>query len=125
MGKQRRARRFDAHSPISTSSMEAEAEYVRREVEDYAVLAPSDVETWRTERHANCANTWKHILLIVAALPERDRRVVQALVFRDLWYVLELYKTYLQPARQNLPASPSMPSEASIPSPFSDFLFEM
>lgn len=29
MGKQQRARRLDPHFPISVSSMEAEAEYVR------------------------------------------------------------------------------------------------
>lgn len=125
MGKQRRARRFDPHYPISASSMEAEAEYVRREVDDYSVLAPSDVETWRAERHANCVTTWQSISLITEAIAERDRRIIQALLFRDLWYVLELYKTHLQPICRELPAAPPKPAKKSTPLPFSDFLFEM
>jgi hypothetical protein len=76
------------------------------------------------ERHANCATTWKPLSLIIGGMSERDRRIVQVLVFRDLWYVLELYKTYLQPICRELPAAPPT-SKAVTSSPFSDFLFEM
>ena len=126
MSKERKARRFDQHFPISAISMEAEAEYVRREVDNYAVLAASDVEKWRMERHANCQNTWKHLCLILEAMPEKDRRVLQALMFRDLWYVLELYKTYLHPIVQQMLAEPRSQSPSAMSSSaFNEFLFDL
>lgn len=126
MPRPKKARRFDPLFPISAASIEVEAEYLRREVDNYAVLAPSDVETKRIERHANCQNTWKHLHLIMDAMPERDQRVLHALLFRDIWYVLELYRTYLHPIAQRLSPTPKVQEPAAPQSSaFSEWLFEL
>src|SRR5206468_2593256 len=114
--------------PVTSAAMEAEAEHVRREADDYAMQAPADVEKWRIERHANLENTWRHLCLVIESMQERDQRIVQSLIFRDLWYVLELYKTYLQAACRQMPTSapPKKPLAPLLaPLQFSEFLFEL
>jgi hypothetical protein len=126
MGRKKTARRFDPFYPATVAAMEAEAEHVRREADDYAVMAPADVEKFRVERHANLKTTWRHLNLIMEAMPERDQRIVQSLLFRDLWYVLELYKTYLQPICREIAPTATPPIKAKrAPLAFSEFLFDL
>lgn len=95
-------------------------------VTDYGVQAPADVEKWRIERHANLENTWRHLSVVIESMPERDQRIVQSLIFRDLWYVLELYKAYLQPVCRKLsPASAASKKSPATPLQFSEFLFDL
>jgi hypothetical protein len=126
MGRQRKGRRFDPHFPISKATIQEESKYLGREVEDYEVIAPADVQTKLVERHANCENTWNHLCLMIEAMPERDQRIVQAMMFRDLWYVLELYKTYLQPICQEISPNSKPPIKAkTAPLAFTEFLFDL
>src|SRR4051812_17142469 len=97
MPRQKEARRFDArHHCISATTMETEAQALVREVQDYAVLSGAEFNNQRAERHALTEQTWQHLVLLLGDLPERDRRVIQTLLFRDLYFVVELYRTYLK-----------------------------
>jgi hypothetical protein len=126
MPKERKPRRFDPRFSVSVAALEAEAEHVRREFDNYSVLAANEVETMRVERYANCENTWRHLALVIESMPERDQKIVHALMFRDLLFVLELYKTYLHPICRELPPLPAVPTKPSDTSQqFSEFLFDV
>jgi hypothetical protein len=106
MPRRPHARRFDPFYPISDSRLTAEAEHVRREFENYARLAlgtqsgsRNRVETCRAIRTLQ-----EHLAtscLLLQSIQGRDQRIVQTLMFRDLWYVLQLYKKHLAPSGNN------------------------
>jgi hypothetical protein len=126
MKRKKTARRFDPFYPVTTAAMEYEAQHLHREVDNYSTFSPADVEKRRVERHANMEHTWQHVCLLIESKPERDQRVLQALMFRDLWYVLELYKTFLQPDPTHAVPTVSLPKKAPKSAlPFSEFLFDI
>jgi hypothetical protein len=125
MPRQKKARRFDPRYGVGQAALDVEAEYLRREVDDYAIMAPADVESRRAERHNNCERTWKHLCLILESVPEHDQQVIQALLFRDLWLVLELYRTYLQPRDAPATSVPPPDTVPEKPPEFSQFLFDL
>ena len=122
MPRKKKARRFEPRYGASQSTLDLEAGYLQREVQNYAVFASADVAKTLSERHANCQNTWKHVSLVLESAPQRDRQILQALLFRDLWLVLELYRTYLTPQAKTMPPASKSPPESL---PFSQFLFDL
>lgn len=127
MGRPTRARRFEARYGVSQAVIDLEAKYVNRELEDYEVLAPNDVEAKRTDLHQASREKWEHLQLLLAALPEHECRIVQALLFRDIYFLLELYvasirQRHPEPSTQ---AASSTHGKSPGAEPFSEWLFEI
>ena len=125
MPRQKRARRFEPRYGVSQSTLDLEAKYLGRGVEDDALWAPAEVAGKVTDRHADCRNIWEHLRLLLETMPERDRQILQALVFRDLWLVFELYRTYLAPHAKASVAKTARNSGTPEPLQFSQFLFDL
>lgn len=124
MGRKTTARRFEPRYGVSQAGLEVEAGYLGYEFDDWAILAPADVAAKRSECHANCEHDWQHLRMILEGSPERDRRVLQAMLFRDIYLLLELYLTYLRIKHpEMLNASSSPPKTPASPLEFSEFLF--
>lgn len=126
MPRRSKARRFDPFYPISDSTLATEAEHVRREFDNYARLAVSEIDSKRAERFDLCRNSWEQLCVLLQSIKERDRRIVQALMFRDLWYVLQLYKTYLSLDVGDQRPATTLPSKTQPAEPlkFSEWLFD-
>jgi hypothetical protein len=98
MGRYKKVRRFDPRFGVSMAAVEVEAKALAREIEVYAVLAPSDLEAKRVELHANCQHCWEHLQLLIAGLPEREKRTLHVVLFRDFYHILELYLAHVRTA---------------------------
>ncbi len=125
MPRKQKVRRFDpGFHCVSQLSLEEEARFLHREVENSLIASPAELDKLRIERHTHCEQSWQHLCCLLAHVAEKDRRVLQALLFRDLWFVVELYRTYLKANAEDAPpirqhAKPSTALE------FSDFLFDL
>lgn len=97
MPRLKRARRFEPRYGVSQAILDVEAGYVAREAEDYAVLAASDLDRHRIERHANSRHSWEQFQNLLEHLDEREQRVIECLLFRDIHQLLELYLTFVRP----------------------------
>jgi hypothetical protein len=135
MARRTKVRRFEPRYGVSQAALEVEAGDVAREAEDYAVLAQADLAAMRVERHATCEETWQHVVVLLSPLSEKDVRILHCLLFRDLYHVLELYRTHVrgtQPEMAPPAAAPSRKSASSPPVPqqvalerFSEWLFDL
>lgn len=126
MPRKSKARRFEPRYGVSEVTLQVEANYVAREAEDYEVLAASDLDAKRTERHADCGHSWKHLTMLLDGIPEQKRRIIHCLLFRDFRQLLELYLTYvltLEPQTVS-PARPSIKSREPESAPFNEWLFD-
>jgi hypothetical protein len=124
MGRKTKARRFEPRYGVSTAALEVEAEYLGHEVNDWSVLAPADVVAKRMECRTNCEQDWKHLNLLLESLPERDQRVLQMMLFRDFYLLLELYLTYMRSAHpETMTASIAPKTPKLAPSEFTEWLF--
>lgn len=126
MPGRKKARRFEPRYGVTQAAIDVEAGYLAKEVENYRLLASSDVSAKLTKRHADSKDSWDHLQLLLDSSAERDRQVLQSLLFRDLYLVLELYVTYLRSIQSNAATvsgpAPKKPSSPSLP--FSEWLFD-
>jgi len=126
MPRTKKLRRFDSRYVVSASVVEEEARFIDPEIENYVRLSRSAIEAKRSERYNLCTQTWEHLKLLLPDVPEQEQRILHCLLFRDLYYVLELYRTYL---RQKRPEAANVPpptvSTESVDEAFSEFLFEL
>jgi hypothetical protein len=127
MPRKKLLRRFEPRYGVSQAALDVEAKYLGREAEDYETLAPSDVETKLIERHANCKHSWEQLQLLIESVPERNQRILNALLFRDFYHILELYLTYLRSAHSQAAISTRSPAKHLAPasSSFSEWLFDL
>lgn len=119
-----RARRFEPRFGVSRLAIDAEAQYLAREVEDYRTYSLSELREKLQERRS----TWKQVDASVAhlvpRLPERERLILQCLLVRDVRHVLELYLTHLRShAPEETPPLQAAPTAEVPPTPFSECLF--
>ena len=110
-------RRFEPRYGVSAAMIEAEARSLAREAEDHELLSASELETTRSERRDACRQSWKHLCLLLDGLPERDRRTVHCLLYRDMYHILELYLAHLRGKRPEggAPTSVASPSAPADP----------
>jgi len=96
MPRRNTMRRFEPRYGVSATMIEVEAKALGREVDDYEILAPSDVEQKLKERHEKCKHSWEHLGLLLAGLSEREQRVIYCLLYRDFYHILELYLCHVR-----------------------------
>lgn len=124
MPRKTKARRFEPRYGVSEVTLQVEANHVAREVEDYEVLAVSDLDAKRTERHVNCEHSWKHLNMLLEGLADQKQRIIHCLLFRDFHQLLELYLTYVRATEpQSTVIGPPQHREPK-PSQFSEWLFD-
>ena len=126
MPKRKFLRRFEPRYSVGASMVAEEAKALGREVEDYEVQSTAQLEKWLNERHALCRRCWEELQLLFGHLPERDRRIIHSLLFRDFYHILELYLCHVRTKHPELSvASPSPPIPEKGPdSEFNEWLFE-
>lgn len=126
MPRPKLARRFEPRYGVSQAALDVESTYVIREMEDHRSLSPTDIDTKRITVHSNCKHSWEHLQLRLNAIPDQERRIIQSLLFRDFYHLLELYLTSiakLHPATAK-PFVSSPRSKPVDPSSFSEWLFD-
>jgi hypothetical protein len=111
---------------VSQLALDEEARALDHEVKDYQVLAQSELNKMRDERHALMKHSWEHLQVLIEHLPDRDLAIVHALLFRDLYHVLELYMTHQKAEHPMPPASDIAQPKACEPEfgAFREFLFD-
>jgi hypothetical protein len=105
MPRRNLARRFEPRYGVSNSMVEEEAKWLGREAEDYETCSPAQVTDWLKERHASCRRRWKELQLLLGHLPERERRIIHCLLFRDFHLILELYLCHVRTKHPEFVAS--------------------
>ena len=107
--------------------IECEAGALGREVEDREVLAASEVEQKRSEVHAAAMHAWEHLVVLTQNIPERDRALIQSLLFRDFYHILEVYLAHVRamgPPSVSLPRPSAAPKDTP-PAEFTEWLFKL
>jgi len=126
MPKRKFLRRFEPRYGVGASLVAEEAKALGREVEDCELAAPAEVDAWLAERHALCRRCWDELQLLLGHLPERDRRIIHCLLFRDFYHILELYLCNVRTKHPELstPSPPPKKPTKSADGEFSEWLFD-
>ncbi|MGA2440696.1 MAG: hypothetical protein ABSH08_07045 [Tepidisphaeraceae bacterium] len=126
MPKRKFLGRFEPRYGVGASLVAEEAKALGREVEDCECAAPGDVDARLAERHASCRRCWDELQLLLGHLPERDRRIVHGLLFRDFYHILELYLCHVRTKHPELsaPNPPLMKQKRQTDDEFSEWLFD-
>jgi hypothetical protein len=126
MPKRKLTRRFEPRYGVSQSTLELEATYLGREVDDYLVLSITDLEEKLAKIRKALDEVQRELFPLIDGLPERHRLAVQNMVYRDFFQMAALYRAYLRSAQAaEVDAGGAPPTEVreSVPLPFREFLF--
>ena len=129
MPKKQPVRRFDPLRGLTRNALEAEAVYVRRELDGCARASLSEnaahLEYFRDVGQQALVALEQQ----VEALAERERVAVEYVIARDFYYIIELYRTHLGTDLE-VAEPPENPPPAPVPKgpaklPFHTWLFDM
>ena len=125
MPRTKKLRRFEPRYGVSAAKLDVEAQWLRRELEDHSTSSMKEIEDKRALCFVNTERTWQHLQVLMRDLAEREQKLLQALLYRDLYHVLELYRHHLQPERIDPPVHPARPAVIpEVPAErFAEFLF--
>lgn len=131
MGRKKTIRRFEPKYGVSEEILSFEAQYVGQEADDYRTYAVTDLKTMLAERQRQWLRADGTLQVQFEAMPERERLIVQCLLVRDIYHLLELYVTYLHSAFPGASGSIAAEPEPRVkeektedrPVPFSEWLF--
>jgi hypothetical protein len=130
MPRKKLVRRFEPRYGVSEDMLAAEAQYLGREVEDYRVYALADLKKMLSDRQGQWLKADGTLQVQFEVLPERERLIVQCLLVRDVYHLLDLYQVYIRGAFPGaagvIPAEPEERAKEEIgdrPVPFSGWLF--
>lgn len=99
MPRKKLIRRFEPRYGVSEEILAFEARYVAQEVEDYRTYAIKDLKDMLAERQSQWLRADGSLQVQCEVLPERERLIVQCLLVRDIYHLLELYaRTFAVPS---------------------------
>ena len=130
MPRRKFARRFDPPFGVSQSTIDVEATYVAKEVENYLLLSTTDLEEKLGERRRLMSRVHDELEVFMAGLSERQRLTLLLIMYRDCHHMGVLYRTYLKSDDQpeiseHVAAAPlPTPTTPPVPLPFREFLFD-
>ena len=124
MPRKKSVRRFDPPMGVSREMVAHEARYIAKELDDYLILAPSDVQRFLSERRSAWKQADRVLGQQIARLPERECIALQAMLVRDSYHLLELYLAHVQERISSGDvAPPPIKRQAEVQLPFSEWLF--
>jgi hypothetical protein len=125
MPRRKLLRRFDPTYGVSMVAVEIEANILQREVENMEVQSNSDVETRLNTVREKSKQCWDHLCLLTAGLSDRERRIINAFLFRDFYHILELYLCHVRTNHPEVSAPSTPPVKPKKQSDeFNEWLFE-
>ena len=95
MTRKKLIRRFEPRYGVSAEILAFEARYVAQEVDDYRTYSITDLKGMLAERQRQWLRADGTLQVQFEVVPERERLIVQCLHVRDVFHLLELYRTYL------------------------------
>lgn len=126
MARRKLARRFEPRYGVSQSTIDLEATYLAREMEDYLLLSLTDLEEKVASLRSSVSTTHDELSALTEALPERERLAMLTIMYRDFHHLGALYRTYLIAGEHApVPEAASQPkTPAPVPLPFRESLFD-
>jgi len=121
----KRARRFEPRwGGVSHSAPVEEAKEAAIEVDTYLICSLNELREKLTQLRSKWEQDDAVAEAIIRELPEGVSLAVQCLLYRDSWYLLELYLEYLKQAPRDGARAPKASADAPMtPKLFSEFLF--
>jgi len=129
MPRRKFARRFDPRFGVSQSTIDVEATYVAKEIENYLLLSTADLEAKLAERRQLLSRVHDELEVFMAGLSERQRLTLLLIMYRDCHHMGVLYRTYLRSEDQpeiseQVTVAVTTPATPPVPLPFKEFLFD-
>lgn len=126
MPRRKLARRFEPRYGVSQSTIDLEATYLAREMEDYLLLSLTDLEEKVASLRSSVSTMHDELGALTEALPERERLAMLTLMYRDFHHLGALYRTYLTAGAHAPVADTRSQPKATppLPLPFRESLFE-
>jgi hypothetical protein len=90
--KAKRLRRFQPRFEVVTQVV---VEEEAKERDNYLFLSHTDLSEKVRVRHNKCEQNWAFLQKNLEGLNERERLAIQAMFFRDVWFLLETYNAHL------------------------------
>ena len=123
--RKKRARRFSPRYGVTQLAIEEEAKELHREMEDYLIQSQAELDKTLKERHKSWTEADATVEYLVRQLPDRERSVIQCLLVRDMYQLLELYRQHLNSLTQDpsLTRPITAVDDDERLTPFSEWLF--
>lgn len=128
------ARRFEPRFGVSTSMIEQEATWLRREFDDLLVLSTNDLRERLAKSQTNLVTSDANVQIQIDSLPEREQWAIRCLFARDLFHLSALYEKFFhrydglkQSISESATESATARTETSpppAPTAFKEWLFE-
>ena len=96
MPRRNLARRFEPRYGIGQSTLDAEAKWVERELEDQLVNSTNELRERLSELHTKMAAAEEGLKTTLGRLPDRERLALKCMLARDVFHVAVLYETFLR-----------------------------
>jgi len=134
MPRRKLARRFEPRYGVTQEMLEAEAVWVGREFDDHLLLSSNDLLRMLREHQASIEQSELVIAERLAALPDRERTALRAMLARDFYHIATLYETFSASDHLKAAAGTSqvqvirleqkVAQDERLVVPFKEFLFE-
>ena len=98
MPRKKAARRFDPAPGVSQAMLDAESQYISRELEDYLLLSTDELREKLDDRQNRIAISEKNLQAKLVTLPNRERLALRTMLARDCPHIGLLYLTFLNSA---------------------------
>jgi hypothetical protein len=96
MPRKKLARRFEPRGGVSESMLDAESQYVKRELDDYLLLSINDLREKLAEHHRRLGHMELSLQACLTPLADRERLALKCMFARDLYHVAALYDRFLR-----------------------------
>lgn len=129
MPRRNLARRFDPWRGVSRNTLEVEAGYVRREIENLQAMSLQELADRVVCLRQHGQQSSQSLRSLLDELPERAKLHMEAIIFRDFYHMMELYRTCIgcEPQIEEDEAPPrvaELSTQQPAELPFREWLFD-
>jgi hypothetical protein len=90
------ARRFEPKFGVSQLTLETEAKWIGRELEDKLLGSTNELKQQLSQLQAKMAVADESLRTTLARIPDRERLALKCMLARDMFHIAALYETFLQ-----------------------------